>query len=946
MSARQKTADGLPELSPLSRACASVCFLGLLLLAFCPLALAESGSSASYRLDYGRLTSDSDQKTSASYKLTDAISDISAQGDSASFNLKNVYASHAGSVGPVCGNGAIETGEQCDGTNFGGPTCASYGYNGGTLQCVGCLISTAACSNAIIVAGPAPGGGGISGTCNGPSCHPTVLPPVTTPPSPQQKPQTPTPSATQNPLTFQPEFNPNLPFEIGKPQAAQLPGGAILRPSAPTQAAETTVTEVMGIYDYHFEDYRPGQVITMLDETPFVVTKADPDQIYEMTITDETGKVVTRQGVQSTDNSVLMFESIPFLKYGKYAITVYNKNHEVYKYWDIVIEHTPYREHDNLSVGSESNREHIDLGTFEKMSDISGIGEPNSKYYAYLQPIEKQDGKISDIQILKAQTGTDGKYQILLPNNPKDGSYLLQVVQVHKDGKISRNKRYVFSILTPHSVHQAAPACNTPPTKTMRSIWVLIAIALGLLCGQAVKDEGKKKRLRSKIFFALALILSLVIQQGNVLATVTTPSVFIYEGKLLDSTNNPITTAQTFRFSLWSSNDKVVGDVTGAGAINVAAPTYGGWFETDTLTPNSDGTFFVALGNSTPLPNMLLANHKFLQVEIKPFGSLDTSYELIDPTGDNGADTTDRQTIGSTPYTNNADFIDNAELGTGAGNIATLGFGGVWDTNYMPGATNSDSWTIDNNDTVGAGGNIDLVFGKTLNQTLAFDVTNDWFSFSNDVNLGQHEIKNVALDNLAAAPGSPVPGQIFYNTSDNNTYIWNGTAWDNITAGTPGAVRTLTFNATYEDSVASGDGTDNRGTLTSNTMDIGARKYNYYEWKTLQPTLQDVNVQLSIKLPNDFVSFTATPLQIVYNTSDGNTVNNKVDALLYDTTNTVVPLVGGNNLANAAWTPANITFGGVPTFTAGGTITLVLKLSTINTGFARAADVVLEYNGS
>ncbi len=39
--------------------------------------------------------------------------------------------------GPVCGNGVIETGEVCDGSNLGGETCVSQGFSGGTLACNG-----------------------------------------------------------------------------------------------------------------------------------------------------------------------------------------------------------------------------------------------------------------------------------------------------------------------------------------------------------------------------------------------------------------------------------------------------------------------------------------------------------------------------------------------------------------------------------------------------------------------------------------------------------------------------------------------------------------------------------------------------------------------------------------------------------------------------------------
>lgn len=48
---------------------------------------------------------------------------------------------------PICGNGVVESGEQCDGTNLNGQTCVSRGFTGGTLSCSGsCTFNTASCT--------------------------------------------------------------------------------------------------------------------------------------------------------------------------------------------------------------------------------------------------------------------------------------------------------------------------------------------------------------------------------------------------------------------------------------------------------------------------------------------------------------------------------------------------------------------------------------------------------------------------------------------------------------------------------------------------------------------------------------------------------------------------------------------------------------------------------
>ncbi|MFZ5364949.1 MAG: putative metal-binding motif-containing protein [Patescibacteria group bacterium] len=65
-------------------------------------------------------------------------------------------------VGPECGNGSIESGEVCDGVNFGGKTCQYYNFDAGTLACTnscqtistsGCYDVGPVCGNNILEAG-------------------------------------------------------------------------------------------------------------------------------------------------------------------------------------------------------------------------------------------------------------------------------------------------------------------------------------------------------------------------------------------------------------------------------------------------------------------------------------------------------------------------------------------------------------------------------------------------------------------------------------------------------------------------------------------------------------------------------------------------------------------------------------------------------------------------
>lgn len=490
--------------------------------------------------------------------------------------------------------------------------------------------------------------------------------------------------------------------------------------------------------------------------------------------------------------------------------------------------------------------------------------------------------------------------------------------------------------------------------------------------------------------FALLCTAALVRWMPLAFAETTAPLKHVYNGHLLSSTGTPITTAHTIRFSYWKSRDFLSGDLTATGAINTGASNYGSWYETHTVTPDSNGYFSVQMGTGTSLPSMssftpAQLQSLFLQVEVKVSGAADTTYELLDVNSSNAA--VDRGPVLSVPFALNADMLDRRDSGTGSGSIPVLGSGGLLPVSTIPGGTNSGAFVVDKDSNFS--GHPTLQFGGTLAKKLSYNTTNNWFNFNDDVNIQGDLtvtglINGVDITNIASSTGAlkvssgggltiKVAGGS-YRLSGNITNYSGGSGiavspstTNYVFFGSGGLkVRTAAFptdesfiplaevdttagsvSVVRDRRVLQSDDREKtteqvfhaeipnavyQGDATSNVgqLSIGHDSINvknFYKWTSSLGTLQDYDIIVRTTIPPSFTGWKDNPLYVTYRTTTGSTLENKLDISVFDTSGVPVTLSGSSTaLASTSWATTQLEFDSSATWVAGQDFLVKLKV--------------------
>lgn len=200
--------------------------------------------------------------------------------------------------------------------------------------------------------------------------------------------------------------------------------------------------------------------------------------------------------------------------------------------------------------------------------------------------------------------------------------------------------------------------------------------------------------------------------------------------------------------------------------------------------------------------------------------------------------------------------------------------------------------------------------------------------YLSNINLSNNQLQNAALHPTATAPSSPVEGQVYFNTSSDKLFVYDGASWVDVS----GDITSITAGAGL-----TGTGTSGDITLALTTTGVTAASYGS---STEIPTF---TVDAYGRLTAAGTASITTTLTVAADSGSGDGVSLATDTFtISGTANEIETSISGDTVTIGL--PNDVTIGNNLTVT--GNLTVSGTTTTINTETINLADNVIVLNSN